>query len=173
MTTLGAYRDALVLIGGWAPYLILRKFGEPGDFARGDFDPRDFATGFAHVGSIDIDFVVDPAAIDADQYATIVELLLTRGYGAITGSKFQFQKMIASQRTGKPQSSVSTFSRRSPYRDVLIAIERFNAISTHARWPAPRWLSHTGSGTSSTRSYPMAHGHMYASRSQTLWPAWR
>ena len=102
MTALGAYRDALVLIGGWAPYLILQKFGEPGFFDPGVFDPRVFDTGFAHVGSIDIDFVVDPEAIDADQYATIVGLLLARGYGPLTGSKFQFQKMIASLRTGQP-----------------------------------------------------------------------
>jgi len=102
MTALGAYRDALVLIGGWAPYLIIRKFGEPGDFARGEFDPREFDTGPTHVGSIDIDFVVDPEAIDADQYATIVELLLARGYESLTGSLFQFQKMIASLRTRQP-----------------------------------------------------------------------
>ena len=30
MTALGAYRDALVLIGGWAPYLILEQSGEHG-----------------------------------------------------------------------------------------------------------------------------------------------
>lgn len=55
MTVLGAYRDALVLIGGWAPYLILETFGEPGEFA--------------HIGSIDIDFVVDPAISQAAQPA--------------------------------------------------------------------------------------------------------
>lgn len=102
MTALGAYREALVLIGGWAPYLILQNFGEPGDFARGDVDPRDFDTGFAHVGSIDIDLVVDPAAIDADQYATIVERLLARGYEPHTESMFQFQKTISSPWTGQP-----------------------------------------------------------------------
>jgi hypothetical protein len=102
MTALGAYRDALVLIGGWAPYLILQKFGELGGFVRGDFDPRDFDTGFTHVGSIDIDLVVDPASIDAEQYATIVQLLLARGYAPLTGSRFQFQKMISSLRTGRP-----------------------------------------------------------------------
>jgi len=40
MTALGAYRDALVLIGGWAPYLILQKFGEPGFFDPAFFDSR-------------------------------------------------------------------------------------------------------------------------------------
>lgn len=96
MTVLGAYRDALVLIGGWAPYLILEQFGTPGAFQADAFQ-----TGFAHVGSIDIDFVVDPAIIDADRYATIVELLLDRGYAPVTGSLFQFEKMIASPHTGR------------------------------------------------------------------------
>jgi hypothetical protein len=41
MTALGSYREALVLIGGWAPYLILERFGD-----------RAGAAAFAHVGSI-------------------------------------------------------------------------------------------------------------------------
>jgi len=45
---------------------------------------------------------VDPSAIDADQYATIVELLLARGYEPLTGSKFQFQKMIRAFRDEEP-----------------------------------------------------------------------
>ena len=75
MTTLGAYRDALVLIGGWAPYLIVEQFGAPG---------REFV----HVGSIDIDLVVDPDLVDAERYATIVNLVLDRGYvpGTVGGS---------------------------------------------------------------------------------------
>jgi hypothetical protein len=39
MTVLGAYREALVLVGGWAPHFILEQFG------RKDTD-------FRHVGSI-------------------------------------------------------------------------------------------------------------------------
>ena len=162
MTALGAYRDALVLIGGWAPYLILQRFGEPGFFDPGVFDPRVFDTGFAHVGSIDIDFVVDPEAIDADQYATIVGLLLARGYGPLTGSKFQFQKMIASLRTGQPHVIRVDFLTPKPYRDVLTATERFNTIFKRGRWQAPRSPSRTGSGTSSTLSFLMARGPMCA-----------
>jgi hypothetical protein len=60
MTTLGAYRDALVLIGGWAPYLILEEFGEGGAFQDDAFQADAFEVGFIHVGSIDIDLVVDP-----------------------------------------------------------------------------------------------------------------
>jgi len=32
MTVLGGYRDALVLIGGWAPYVILEQSGASGAF---------------------------------------------------------------------------------------------------------------------------------------------
>jgi hypothetical protein len=53
MTTLGAYRDALVLIGGWAPYLILEGFGEEGAFQGDAFQADAFEVGFVHVGSID------------------------------------------------------------------------------------------------------------------------
>ena len=62
---LGTYRDSLVLVGGWVPYLLVREHG------RG---------GFAHVGSIDIDLAVDPETVDREGYATIVELVEDRGY---------------------------------------------------------------------------------------------
>lgn len=96
MTTLGAYRDALVLIGGWAPYLILEEFGE-----EGAFQADAFQVGFVHVGSIDIDLVVDPDLVDAERYATIVDLLLGRGYEPGADPLFQFQKTIRSLRDGQ------------------------------------------------------------------------
>src|SRR3990170_23783 len=101
MTVLGSYRDALVLIGGWAPYVILERFGASGAFQADVFQSDAFQTGFAHVGSIDVDFVVDPAIIDAERYATIVQSLLDRGYEPVTGSLYQFQRMIPSPRTGQ------------------------------------------------------------------------
>lgn len=67
ITALRAYRDALVLIGGWAPYLLLQQHQRPED-------------PFIHVGSIDIDIAVDPATVNEAQYATIIELLKERGY---------------------------------------------------------------------------------------------
>jgi hypothetical protein len=67
MTILGAYREALVLVGGWAPYFILERFG------REDTD-------FRHVGSIDIDVAVNPRLVSPDEYASIVERLERRGY---------------------------------------------------------------------------------------------
>jgi len=54
---LGSYRDALVLIGGWAPYVILERFGASRAFQADVFQRDVFQTGFAHVGSIDIDAV--------------------------------------------------------------------------------------------------------------------
>ncbi len=67
MTTLRAYQDALVLVGGWVPYLLLEKHCLPDNT-------------FLHVGSIDIDVAVDPAKLSEQQYATIVELLKERSY---------------------------------------------------------------------------------------------
>ena len=67
MTVLRAYRDALVLVGGWAPYFLLEQ-------ARRAGDP------FAHVGSIDIDLAVDPGQVGEAGYASMVELLTERGY---------------------------------------------------------------------------------------------
>ena len=101
MTVLGSYRDALVLIGGWAPYVILERFGASGAFQADVFQSDAFQTGFAHVGSIDVDFVVDPALVDAERYATIVQSLLDRGYEPVADSLYQFQRMIPSPRTGQ------------------------------------------------------------------------
>ena len=67
MTMLASYREALVLVGGWVPYLLLERNPRPG-------------APFAHVGSIDIDVAVDPAKISAEHYATILTLLEGRGY---------------------------------------------------------------------------------------------
>lgn len=98
---LGAYREALVLIGGWAPYLILEKSGEQGAFHGDAFQDNAFQGGFVHVGSIDIDFVVDPTLVDAEQYATIVQLLTDRGYKPCAESKYQFEKTIRSPQDGQ------------------------------------------------------------------------
>ena len=44
-TALKHYSNALVLIGGWAPYYLVKDHGRPG---------------FEHIGSIDIDLAIDP-----------------------------------------------------------------------------------------------------------------
>lgn len=116
MTVLGAYREALVLIGGWAPHLILEVFGERGTFQGDAFQGDAFPTEFVHVGSIDIDLVVDPAIVDAEQYATIVKLLLERDYQAVVDSRYQFEKMIAPPSGGQPYPIRVDFLTPRPLR---------------------------------------------------------
>ncbi|MGQ9586958.1 MAG: hypothetical protein ACUVT7_01055 [Thermoplasmata archaeon] len=86
--TLGAYRRALVLAGGWVPYFLLR------DCTAADI-------GAKHVGSIDIDLVVDPSMVGANEYATIVELIARRGWVPSRTSLFSFEKSIPSPVDGR------------------------------------------------------------------------
>jgi Nucleotidyl transferase AbiEii toxin, Type IV TA system len=79
---LHAYSEAMVLIGGWVPYLLLQSH------------PRD-GQEFVHVGSIDIDFVLDPDAIGDDEYRTIVGLISDQGWTQNLDSKFSFLKDIS------------------------------------------------------------------------------
>jgi hypothetical protein len=93
MTVLRAYRDSLVLVGGWAPYFLLeqrpKRAGQP-----------------PHVGSIDIDLAVDAASVDPSAYATIVESLTAHGYRPVEGrrgpSPQSFERLVPSPATGKP-----------------------------------------------------------------------
>lgn len=67
MIALGSYREGLVLVGGWVPYLLLKEYQPTG-------------ADFKHVGSKDIDIAVNPKLIDERGYASILELLKQRGY---------------------------------------------------------------------------------------------
>lgn len=59
---LGAYRDSMILVGGWVPQLLCT-----GASAR-------------HIGSIDIDLLLDHRSLQAPVYKTIKKLLAERGY---------------------------------------------------------------------------------------------
>ncbi len=60
---LGEYRDAMVLIGGWVPELLLPTAIPP------------------HTGSLDVDVLLDPGPLrDGNRYADLVLLLKGRGY---------------------------------------------------------------------------------------------
>ncbi|MDI6891776.1 MAG: hypothetical protein QMD08_02100 [Actinomycetota bacterium] len=83
MTILKSYAEALVLIGGWAPYFLLEKHKSP-------------SSDFKHVGSIDIDLVIDPQIIDEERYATITQMLLDRGYTPSPQILYQFERKIVS-----------------------------------------------------------------------------
>ena len=79
--TLRPYREAIVLIGGWVPYLLLESHKTPGD-------------SFRHVGSIDIDLIVDPNRVGDDEYQTIVELIRETGWEQVSGKQFTFERSI-------------------------------------------------------------------------------
>ena len=66
MTILKSYRESIVLIGGWVPYFLLQEH-------------KPEKVDFTHVGSIDIDLVIDPKVIDEIRYKTIARMLLNRG----------------------------------------------------------------------------------------------
>src|SRR5262245_53093787 len=59
---LGAYRDDLVLIGGWVPEFLLPQTSQP------------------HVGSMDIDLALNHRTLQEEGYRTMQALLLGRGY---------------------------------------------------------------------------------------------
>ena len=50
------YEDAMVLVGGWAPYFILQNFGD---------DPYNND----HIGSIDIDIALDTSLLSETEYS--------------------------------------------------------------------------------------------------------
>ena len=87
--TLRSYVDALVLVGGWVPYFLLR-------------DQRASDGELEHVGSIDIDLVVDPDKIGADEYATIIEIITDRGWAPLESRQFSFVRQVVSSVDGRP-----------------------------------------------------------------------
>lgn len=122
MATLRAYREALVLVGGWVPYFLLAREQPPDD-------------PFVHVGSIDIDLAVDPAKVREPEYATIVDLLKERGFRAAAdqrGAKIphSLERTVPSPATHKPYPiridfltplDATTSSRHVPVQDDLMA----------------------------------------------------
>ncbi len=89
--TLNAYHDSIVLVGGWAPYFLIKEYG------RNDFQ---------HVGSIDIDLALDPDNISRNEYSTISELIESRGYNKRRGRTgetihFSYEKALISPINGE------------------------------------------------------------------------
>ena len=88
MTVLKTNRDSLVLIGGWVPYFLLR-------------DNQPAGSNFNHIGSIDIDFVINPETIDEAVYTTMAQMLLKRGYSPSKDLLYQFERTVKSEIDGK------------------------------------------------------------------------
>jgi hypothetical protein len=79
--TLMPYSEALVLVGGWVSYLLIEEHPSEGD-------------SFVHVGSIDIDFVIDPEQIGEDEYRTVVERIRDVGWREVPGKRFSFVRAV-------------------------------------------------------------------------------
>jgi len=73
---LGAYREHLVLVGGWVPELLLPEA-----------EPR-------HVGSLDIDLALDHRKLADLEYRTIHELLKLRGYEQDNRQPFIYRRRV-------------------------------------------------------------------------------
>ena len=89
ITALKEYYKALVLVGGWVPYFILEQFGAS-------------EVGFQHVGSIDIDLVVDPDLVDEEAYATMANILREMRYVPSEDRQRQFTwlRTVAGRKIG-------------------------------------------------------------------------
>ena len=66
MTLLKGYKDQIVLVGGWVPYFLLQRFQKDKEFR--------------HVGSADIDLVIDPDLVKSGAYETIIAIIEKNGY---------------------------------------------------------------------------------------------
>jgi hypothetical protein len=141
--TLGRYREALVLVGGWVPYYLLRDHQLPDN-------------PFVHVGSIDIDLAVDPDRIEPREYATIEELVTERGWTRSDGRPFSFERTVPSPVDGAERvvvvDMVTSQSERSvvrnrdrelqkgltvrPFRDVPIALAHRSEVTVDGELPS-------------------------------------
>ncbi|MCI4352662.1 MAG: hypothetical protein L3K14_04660 [Thermoplasmata archaeon] len=79
--TLSPYPRAIILVGGWVPWLLIRDHLREGET-------------FTHVGSIDIDFVVDPAAVRETESPTMAELMVAVGWRRMPVKHFGFERTI-------------------------------------------------------------------------------
>lgn len=66
MTLLKGYSKNIILVGGWVPYFLLKRFQKDKEFK--------------HIGSVDIDLVIDPELIKSGVYETIIKIIEKNGY---------------------------------------------------------------------------------------------
>jgi hypothetical protein len=74
LNVLGAFRDDIVLVGGWVPELLYPNRG--------------------HIGSLDVDLAVSRTALGANAYQTILNRMIAAGY-SLEPSPTRFTKQIA------------------------------------------------------------------------------
>jgi len=103
MTILKGYRESLVVIGGWVPYFLLEAHKST------DID-------FVHIGSVDIDLVIDPKVIDEEKYETIAGMLLGKEYKLSKEILYQFERTVTSDVDGKEYTVRIDFLTPQPPR---------------------------------------------------------
>jgi hypothetical protein len=81
MLMLRSYKEGLVIVGGWVPYFLLKKYQKK-------------EISFQHAGSIDIDIAIDPLVIDEIQYSCLADLLMSRGYAPSPKTEFSYMKKV-------------------------------------------------------------------------------
>lgn len=80
MNVLREYRDNILVVGGWVPDL--------------------YYPGAGHIGSIDVDILLNHLAFEDSSYSTIERLLLQVGYVAHEEKYFSFTKRVFVEGTG-------------------------------------------------------------------------
>lgn len=87
-TALGAYREDIVLVGGWVPYFLVH--GNQKTFQSDSLQADAFQSAF-HIGSLDIDLAFNIRTIRKPRYQAISRILEQRGYRSRgAGSPFSF-----------------------------------------------------------------------------------
>jgi len=123
---LKGYGADVVIVGGWAPYLLLQKFGSQTDEQ--------------HVGSLDGDLALNFKRIPEEKYETIVETLTRIGYAQRTNA------------AGKPIPA--SFQKTIKIGDVPFAMqidflagEYGGTVKSHRHQKVQEMLAHKGRGT--------------------------
>ncbi len=109
---LGAYRNNMVIVGGWVPELLLNHcspFSPPLRLGLGlaqgtrplggsrNLSGRVGPEVEGHVGSLDVDLALDHRNVPADRYRTILELLEAAGYQRDARQPFIFKRYVETQ----------------------------------------------------------------------------
>lgn len=110
MCSLKGYSDDMVLVGGWVPYFLLKRYNTD--------------LSFQHVGSVDIDLVLDPELIAQGRYDSIVEILIMNGYSSRKDRlgniiEFSFEKTIQ-DRTIHVDFLTTTYPNRPKKRHRIV-----------------------------------------------------
>jgi len=130
-TILGEYRDALTLVGGAAPPILIGELAE---------DP--------YVGTLDVDAVLDPTAVTEPVYRKISEVLLGRGYRQDQRNMFRwFRTVDIGDQSIEVELDLLAPSDGSMHRHIRMDGERVARSSEGASIVRRQFETHVLSGT--------------------------